>query len=205
MINQSYIPAVFSGFEDINRYWDEQNNIPAAKITPGEHYVTGKGELITTVLGSCITVCVHDVIQGIGGMNHFSLSSNPTRVHSSQEFSSFDSLAISGIAVMEKLVDSILTNGGKRKNLGVKVFGGADLEDADSGVGEMNVSFIANYITKEKYCLQSFDVRGTYPRKVLYYPDTGRVLVRMLHKLPNHTLQNRERDYFLKLDNRSYA
>lgn len=204
MIQQSYIPAVFSGFEHINRYWDKQNAISAAKITPGEYYVTGKGELITTVLGSCISVCVHDAVKGIGGMNHFTLPSAYTEVRTECEHNSLDSIVLHGNSTMEKLIDSILAKGGKRENLGVKVFGGADLKDMDTGVGEMNVGFIANYIAKEGYKLQAYDVRGTYPRKVVYYPHSGVVRVKILYELANDTLQNRERDYFLKLDNQSY-
>ena len=56
-----------------SRYWDPTNDIVAAKISPGEFYVTDRNELITTVLGSCISACIRDSATGIGGMNHFML------------------------------------------------------------------------------------------------------------------------------------
>ncbi|MBF0257061.1 MAG: chemoreceptor glutamine deamidase CheD, partial [Gammaproteobacteria bacterium] len=58
------------GFEAINRYWDRENDLVAAKILPGEYYVTNNNELITTVLGSCVSACIRDRLFGIGGMNH---------------------------------------------------------------------------------------------------------------------------------------
>ena len=61
------------GFERINRYWDKQHDVQAAKILPGEYYVTNYHELVTTVLGSCVSACVRDKVFGIGGMNHFML------------------------------------------------------------------------------------------------------------------------------------
>ena len=61
------------GFEQINRYLDNAYGIIAAKILPGEYYVTKENELITTVLGSCISACIRDKESGIGGMNHFML------------------------------------------------------------------------------------------------------------------------------------
>ena len=67
----SAIPSTLPGFENITRYWDTKNNIYAAKIIQGEFYVSMNDELITTVLGSCVSACIRDKKLGIGGMNHF--------------------------------------------------------------------------------------------------------------------------------------
>ena len=67
------LPRVLSGFEHINRYWDPVHRAYAAKLLPGEYYVTVENEIIVTVLGSCVSACIHDPIRGIGGMNHFML------------------------------------------------------------------------------------------------------------------------------------
>ena len=66
-------PKAPKGFSHINRYWDKQQGVFAAKILPGEFYVSLAGEMIVTVLGSCISACVRDRIKGVGGMNHFML------------------------------------------------------------------------------------------------------------------------------------
>ena len=77
--SSSGLPKTLSGFEDINRYWDEKHDIYAAKILPGEFYVSMTGELITTVLGSCISACIRDKKTGVGGMNHFMLPTDTRR------------------------------------------------------------------------------------------------------------------------------
>jgi chemotaxis protein CheD len=54
-------------------YYDRTFDVEAAKISPGEYYYTDKDMMIVTVLGSCVSACVRDVVSGIGGMNHFML------------------------------------------------------------------------------------------------------------------------------------
>ncbi len=64
-------PKAEKGFEHVNRYFDNKHQVWSSKILPGEFYVTAHGEMIGTVLGSCISACVRDVKLGIGGMNPF--------------------------------------------------------------------------------------------------------------------------------------
>ena len=66
-------PAVLPGFESIKAYWDATHQYFAARIQPGEYYVSSGEEIITTVLGSCVSACIRDTRIGIGGMNHFML------------------------------------------------------------------------------------------------------------------------------------
>ena len=71
--NEDIDPPSIAGFEHVNRYVDREHGVIAAKILPGEYYVTQEDELITTVLGSCISACIRDKESGMGGMNHFML------------------------------------------------------------------------------------------------------------------------------------
>lgn len=71
--NRDQLPPMLPGFEAVDRYWDTAHEMPAATILPGQYYVTGGRELITTVLGCCVSACIRDRIFGIGGMNHFML------------------------------------------------------------------------------------------------------------------------------------
>jgi chemotaxis protein CheD len=68
------LPKCLEGFEHINGYHDINQDVITAKILPGEFYVSNKGEIISTVLGSCISACIREPIAGIGGMNHFMLA-----------------------------------------------------------------------------------------------------------------------------------
>ena len=67
------LPKPLAGFEHVYRNWDGHWQCPAAKILPGECYVSNQDEVIYTVLGSCISVCIRDRRLGVGGMNHFML------------------------------------------------------------------------------------------------------------------------------------
>jgi chemotaxis protein CheD len=193
------LPDAPAGFEHINRYWDIQNKAFAAKIIPGEFYVSKNSEIVTTVLGSCISACVWDVESGIGGMNHFMLPSQSP--HSSETWGDTPVGAATryGNVAMERLINSVLANGGTREHLEVKVFGGAKVLDIDSDVGQKNIDFVMTYLKKEGYPVGAYDVGGLHPRKVIFYPESGRVRMRKLYNTHNQTLRQRERQYFQQL------
>lgn len=181
------------GFEHINRYWDNVHDIDAAKILPGEFYVTRENELVSTVLGSCVSACIRDIQLGVGGMNHFMLPADKGETDNRVDSDS----ARYGNHAMEMLINSILKVGGLKKNLEMKIFGGgrvlAGMTSID--VGNMNIEFIRQYAELEKLNVVTEDLGDIYPRKVLYFPQTGRVLMKKLRKIHNDTLAQREKDY----------
>jgi len=181
------------GFEHINRYWDRVHKIQAAKLLPGEYYVTMNNEVITTVLGSCVSACVRDRVFGVGGMNHFMLP-----ISDGQGWGDADLVSTAtryGNYAMEHMINDILTHGGRRKNLEVKIFGGGQIIASMTSVGLKNINFVREYIAAEGLALIGEDVGDIYPRKVVYYPKTGRVKVKKLKDMHNDTVIRRERDY----------
>lgn len=194
MAESQKLPPAMSGFEHINRYWDKQRNIPAAKILPGEFYITESGEMIVTVLGSCISACIRDVKLGIGGMNHFMLPSQGE--HASEKWgSAVSSAARYGNWAMEFLINEILKLGGTRRNLEIKVFGGANVMSNMTDIGERNIDFVRKYIYEENFELAASDVGGIYPRKIIYFPATGAVKMRKIKEAQNDTILQREIHY----------
>lgn len=199
------LPPLISGeFKLVNRYWDATNATFAAKITPGEYYVSKTGELVTTVLGSCVSVCMRDTRTGIGGMNHFML---PRGAHCSSDWNSklLSAAARYGNVAMERLINTILVSGGKREHLECKVFGGARVLDLDSDVGTKNIEFISEYLNVERLKVAAHDLGGHYPRKIMYFPRTGLVRVKKLKSMHGSTLQMRERAYSRRLQERPFA
>lgn len=189
------------GFASINRYWDQENQIIAAKLLPGEYYVTVDNEMITTVLGSCVSACIRDAVTGIGGMNHFMLpETSKTRLSSRDE-------GIVGMAMrygnyaMEHLINTILQYGGKRKNLEVKLFGGGKIMASLSDVGARNIDFVLDYLDMEALTLVAQDLGDIYPRKVNFYPQSGRVRMKKIKDLHNDTIVLREKQYRSHLKN----
>jgi chemotaxis protein CheD len=184
-------PPALPGFEHINRYWDRERGCHAAKILPGEYYVTIRDEAVVTVLGSCISACIRDCMTGIGGMNHFMLPDTTQK---------FDCRGVSaatryGSYAMERMVNDILRNGGRRENLEVKVFGGGRILPQMTDIGMRNARFVEEYIREEELQLVALDVGDVYPRKVVYMPASGRVYVKKLRSLHNNTIIERETSY----------
>ena len=173
-----------------NRYYDRHFQSEAAKILPGEYFVSGRGMLLVTVLGSCVAACIRDVEAGIGGMNHFMLPDDGgrDRVGNSARY---------GTYAMEVLINHLLKSGARRHRLEAKVFGGGAVlaSLSSSHVGTRNAEFVLDYLGTEKIPVVAKDLLDSYPRKVYYFPDTGRALVKKLHRVHNDTLFSRERDY----------
>lgn len=178
-----------------NIYYDRTFDRDAAKILPGEYYFTCKDMLIVTVLGSCVAACIRDRISGIGGMNHFMLPSGgdiDSPVSASMRY---------GTYAMEVLINDLLKAGAQRENLEAKVFGGGNVLSgfASMNVGERNASFVREYLRVENIRLMAEDLNDVYPRKVYFFPRSGKVLVKKLRQLHNNTLVNREQDYANRL------
>lgn len=184
---------VLPGFEHINRYWDRLHKLQAAKVLPGEYYVTNKDEVITTVLGSCVSACIRDRLFGVGGMNHFMLP-----ISDGQGWGDADLVSSAtryGNYAMEHMINDILKHGGHRKNLEVKIFGGGQIIDSMTSIGLNNIEFVREYIAAEGLMLVGEDVGDIFPRKVVYYPKSGRVRLKKLKHMHNETIVNREREY----------
>ena len=178
-----------------NVYYDRTFDCDAAKILPGEYYFTGKDMLIVTVLGSCVAACIRDRVSGLGGMNHFMLpdggdGENP--ISASMRY---------GTYAMEVLINQLLKAGARRENMEAKVFGGGAVLRGFTAinVGERNAEFVLKYLRAEKMRITAEDLNDIYPRKVYFFPRTGKVLVKKLMQVHNDTLVKREQDYASRL------
>jgi chemotaxis protein CheD len=185
------------GFAHITRYWDDQHGLYAAKLLPGEFYVTREQETIVTVLGSCVSACVRDAVIGVGGMNHFMLPVSGT--NGSWENSATGASARYGNFAMEQMINEILKHGGSRKNLEVKVFGGGRILTQMTDIGLKNIEFVQHYARTEGLQIVASDLGDIYPRKVYYTPISGKVFVKKLRALHNNTVIERETAYLNEL------
>lgn len=179
------------GFDHVTRYFDRHIGQVAVKILPGEYYVTTQGEAVVTVLGSCVSACVRDRRLGIGGMNHFMLPAPfadeaTTAVGRAERY---------GSVAMERLINAVLRAGGDRRALEVKVFGGGRVLAQMTDVGLRNIDFVRAYLASERIAVLAEDLGGVLPRHVQFFPDSGRVRVRLLRRLNNATIIVRERGY----------
>ncbi|GAB3446132.1 chemoreceptor glutamine deamidase CheD [Massilia solisilvae] len=177
-----------------NVYYDRTFDCDAAKILPGEYYYTNRDMLIVTVLGSCVAACIRDRVTGLGGMNHFMLPDGGDNgpVSASMRY---------GTYAMEVLINDLLKAGARRESLEAKVFGGGAVLRGFTAmnVGERNAAFVTQFLKTEKIPLLAEDLNDIYPRKVYFFPHTGKVLVKKLMQTHNDTLARREADYASRL------
>jgi chemotaxis protein CheD len=167
----------------------------AVKVFPGEHYVTSTpNEMPVTVLGSCVAACIRDPLAGIGGMNHFMLPEGQDH-----RWGGLSASMRYGNVAMERLINEILARGGARHRLEVKVFGGANVMGGTSNIGHRNADFVESYLAAEGIPIAASHLRSNLPRRVHYFPMTGRVLLQELRQFRREVLLRSEALYKSKL------
>jgi len=191
-------PLVLPGFEHIRRNWNGTHNVFAARLLPGEYYVTLHDEAVYTTLGSCISACIRDRVAGVGGMNHFMLPASADA--DGWKSTSLSAATRYGNFAMEHLINVILKNGGKRQNLEVKIFGGGRILANMTDVGMRNIEFVHDYIQTEGLRVVAEDVGSIHPRMVVYFPASGEVKVKRLRSLHNNTIAEQEKKYISTIE-----
>ncbi|MBK7985218.1 MAG: chemoreceptor glutamine deamidase CheD [Candidatus Competibacteraceae bacterium] len=181
-------------FGHMSSYWDPVQNVEVVRILAGEYYVTHCQEMITTVLGSCISACVRDKVANIGGMNHFMLPEE-SRPGDESGHRGLTADAAYGSYAMERLINCVLKYGGRRENLEIKVFGGGRIMGGMTDIGLQNISFVRAYLRTEGLNIAAEDVGGDLPRRMAYLPATGKVLVKKLRNVRSETIIKQETAY----------
>lgn len=176
-------------YDGPNRYYDQVHEQTVVKLYSGGCYTTSHpGELIVTILGSCIACCANDPVAKVGGMNHFLLPGDK----------SSDSARF-GVNAMELLLNGLMKFGAKKERLQIKIFGGSNLLNNVTKIGDKNVAFIKEFLKNEGLTIQAMDVGGSTPRRVHFEPDTGKVMVRKLQRAEDLSILETEKSYLNKL------
>ncbi len=145
---------------------DDTFLLPGALFAKDGHYT------ITTVLGSCIAVCLWDSNKKKGGMNHYKL---PLWNGEGLPSPKYGNIAI------EKLLENMLDMECKQANLQAKVFGGGAVIKNTRGtfnVGERNIEVAHDFLEKYRIPITAIHVGGDFSRKVIFDTYTGKVLMK---------------------------
>lgn len=178
------------------RFFYQQENIEVIKLFSGDFYVTSRpGEMLVTILGSCIAACIRDPFINVGGMNHFLLPGDENIDLRHSESARY------GVFAMESLINAILTRGGRKERLEVKVFGGGNVTNNSTQIGSKNAQFIRNYLRNEGLRIESEDLEGNLARRIHYYPTTGRVMLRLLKRKEDLVIVDEEIKYCKSIKN----
>jgi chemotaxis protein CheD len=170
-------------------------------LKPGGYYVSGRSVQISTLLGSCISVCLYDPVNGIVGMNHFMLSS---RVYSRDMAMCMTEAGRYGIHAMELVINGMLNIGADRTNMRAKAFGGSSLLRTKSktdnffSVGEVNIRFINEFLRDDGIPLVASDFGGDRGRKIFFSSETYDVYVRKIGKPKIPELVKKEKQFWQK-------
>jgi chemotaxis protein CheD len=182
------------------RFYDSNNAAWVVKVFPGEYYVTSKqDEVLVTVLGSCVSACIRDPIRGIGGMNHFMLAEGARGAWGESESTRYGNFA------MEKLINELIKAGCDRNCMEIKVFGGGNVTDTSNLVGSQNADFVLRYLKAEGLRCAAHDLGGQNPRRIHYFPATGRVIRRLLGGGETYNVAREESAYAKLLSARKPA
>lgn len=178
-------------------YFDRDFQVDAVKILPGQYHASKGAGTITTVLGSCVSTCLWDPVERIGGMNHFMLPGDSAAGPAAAS-------ARFGVYAMEVLINEMAHLGADRRRMVAKVFGGARvLAGFDKlDVGAKNAEFVLEFLKVEGIPVAARDLLDVHPRKVHFFPSTGKVHVKRLNVVPNDAVQRREREYLSELSAR---
>ena len=167
-------------------YFDRDFDTHAVKILPGEYFATADGTAITTLLGSCVSVCLFDKQKGVGGMNHFMLpkmllDSNQTRC--SPPYTSTCTTPCStryGECAFKQLLERLKNLGARHGSLEAKLFGAGRVMAGLTDIGEKNGAFALGYLEERNIPIVASDLGDCYPRKLIFFPASGRVFVKRL-------------------------
>ena len=182
--------AVSDYFHGNQRIHDDAENIDIIKIFSGDWYVSTKSnEMLATILGSCVSACIRDPIARVGGMNHFLLPGDENADNAVSDSARY------GVFAMECLINGILKAGGRKDRFEVKVFGGGNVINNSARIGSKNAKFIRDFLHTEGYQITSEDLEGDHPRRLHYFPATGKVMMRLLRRKEDMVVVEEEARY----------
>lgn len=147
-------------------------DLPGRYLFPAEIFVTSEPTMVSTVLGSCVAVCLWDSRRVIGGMNHYLLP-----------LWNGDGLATPkyGNIAIRQLVEKVVAKGGERKNMQAKIFGGAAMWSNTEGlfaIGLRNIELAQQQLQELQIPVVASDVGGMLSRKIFFNTGDGSVLLR---------------------------
>ena len=185
-------------------FFDSRIQREIVYINAGEYHISTNNEIISTLLGSCISVCLYDRITGIGGMNHFMLPEkteniNITHIERSKLKHSNETMRY-GVTAMGALISEMQNHGVKRQNITAKVFGGGKViaqSSSSNGVGWKNIQFVRSYLKVERIPIEAENTGELVARKVSF--DTTDNSVSVKH-IGMDSVAKTEKEYLEKIN-----
>lgn len=146
-------------------------------LEPGYIYISHTGTVIRTVVGNCISVCLWDGEQRIGGMNHYLYPVSPSNANATPRY---------GNCAILMLIRMMLGAGCEKNGLKAQIYGGARKSAHEEDcIGVQNVAVAREFLQKEKITILSEDTGGFLGRKIMFDTNSGKILVLKVYELRN--------------------
>ena len=154
-------------------YYDAALQTHAIRLLPADYVATDQPLALVTLLGSCVAACLYDPALALGGMNHFMLPGGAGNDATSARY---------GAHAMELLINDLLKRGARRQRLLAKVFGGGNVLSGfhTDPIGGRNARFVLEYLAAENIPVRAQDLGDIHARKIGFFVQTGRTLVKRL-------------------------
>lgn len=146
-------------------------NLDTAYLFPSNLYVAKKGAHVTTILGSCVAVCLYDATSKKGGINHYMLPLWNGKGLASPKY---------GNIAIEQLIEKMIGEGVQKENLVAKVFGGANQTNSSMQIGNRNIQLALDLLKKHKIKVVAKSVGGEIGRKIIFDTNSGEVRLKFV-------------------------
>jgi chemotaxis protein CheD len=148
---------------------------PSVYMHAGQMFASPVGTEVTTILGSCVAVCIWDAGNGVGGVNHYMLSYDRGAASHSLRYGDY---------ATEQLLSALSKFGAVASRLQAKIFGGAcilqSFQHAGSELGQKNIEQAQTLLRAAHIPIVGEDVGGSRGRKLIFSTDSGEALVKRL-------------------------
>jgi chemotaxis protein CheD len=146
----------------------ESDSMRRVYLFPGQIVTSSQPLMVTTILGSCVSICLWDSVAKVGGINHFLLPKNPLPGQSDLRY---------GNTATERLIEELLAKGVKKQRIVAKLVGGASILAGAAGsrqsIGDQNVGTARQLLAKHGIHISGEQTGGTRGRKLLFHTGNG--------------------------------
>ncbi|MBQ0052694.1 MAG: chemotaxis protein CheD [Treponema sp.] len=185
----------------MNSYFDNHFKKNVITIYPGEYYTSTGDEMVSTVLGSCVSVALCDEEKHIGGLNHFMLARDCSIEGQEADVQKLPGKY--GEYAINLLIEDLVKKGADRSNLTAKVFGGSNIFNQENAqVGEVNARYAFETLAKLGIPVLKHDTGGNFPRKIFLDPALSKVYMKYVQNshVEMEEVQKREKTMFSDLN-----
>jgi len=145
---------------------DPTESLRTVYLYPGQLFTASQPLMVSTILGSCVAVCLWDEDASIAGINHYLLPNDPVRGHSDLRY---------GNIAIRKLIDDMVSAGAKTQRMVAKIVGGASILGSSSrqSIGDQNVAVARQLLEKHGIPIGAEQTGGQRGRKLVFHTGNG--------------------------------